>query len=356
MNRALKLLKEKGAPKMKSFNVQCADYVPRWVMDEARDNTIDDYFTLFNCYCQSDDEKVSKTKKALSQDRPVLINMHLPMSFYGADDVWNGIAEEGEKTYYHAMCVVAYDDNKAGGAFQIMNSWGTKWGKDGYTWVRYADFCKYVNWAFEMYVKKARYPEEIMPKRPTDSVQVIPIRQVPVMHVSGSMRVELSTGETMEQHLVRGTLPIYHVEGEFISGTRSRVYLSNNEPAYVYVIASDQQNNVSKLFPYAENISAALVYSSNNIALPDETHYNEMDYTVGKDYLCVLYAQQELPIDDIISTIKRADGTFPMKLKEALGERLAPEADIKYGNKEVSFEARTPWGKVVPLIMVITHV
>lgn len=36
---------------------------------------------------------------------------------------------------YHAMCVVGYDDAKK--AFLLMNSWGERWGRQGYCWVDY---------------------------------------------------------------------------------------------------------------------------------------------------------------------------------------------------------------------------
>lgn len=45
----------------------------------------------------------------------------------------------------HAMCVVGFDDDYEGGAFQIMNSWGNTWGADGLFWMRYKDFEYFVN-------------------------------------------------------------------------------------------------------------------------------------------------------------------------------------------------------------------
>ena len=39
----------------------------------------------------------------------------------------------------HAMVVIAYDDDKFGGSFQILNSWGSDWGDDGKVWVPYRD-------------------------------------------------------------------------------------------------------------------------------------------------------------------------------------------------------------------------
>ena len=40
----------------------------------------------------------------------------------------------------HAMVLIGYDDEKYGGAFQIVNSWGEDFGVGGKIWVRYKDF------------------------------------------------------------------------------------------------------------------------------------------------------------------------------------------------------------------------
>ena len=335
VNHALETLKTKGAPKFKNFNVQCADFVPKWIMDEAPDYLIDDYFTLFGSQCKSYDEKVKIVKKSLSQERPVLINMHLPRSFYRAGDAWNPTSPDEPPITYHAMCVVAYDDQKDGGAFQIMNSWSETWGNGGFTWVKYADFVKYVDWAFEIYVKKIRYPEFVLEKETAVTVNNFENNYKQVFAnidniykgkeekvLSGSMYLQLATGEIIAQQLTRWKrkIPVYKAKGKYISGTRCRVYLSNNEPAYVYVIGSDLENNVSKLFPHTSNVSPALVYSSNNIALPSEDSYIEMDETSGKDYFCLLYSSQALPIDSIIDKTKHARGSFEEKLIYALDE------------------------------------
>ena len=360
MDLALKLLKTKGAPKFKNFQVKCADYVPQWIMDEAEEYPIDDYFTLFNYHCTSFDEKVNKTKKALSQDRPVLINMQFPSSFFRAGDVWQGNVENAPIRLYHAMCVVAYDDNKEGGAFQIMNSWGETWGNGGYTWVKYADYVKYVDWAFEIYVKKALYPELITQKEKeviAEEPQIEVEKKFDNIdnHLSGRMYIQLSTGEKMDQRLVKGVWPMYKAKGKYISGTRYRVYLSNDAPAYVYIVGSDLENHVTKVFPPADNISPALVYSSNNMALPNENYYISMDNTQGKDYLCMLYAARELPINDIIKRIRFAQGSFAEKLVSALSEfGLAPAGDISYNKTDVSFSATTK-GIVVPMVVEIAH-
>lgn len=55
----------------------------------------------------------------------------------------------GKQKGNHAMLVVGYDDTKK--AFKVMNSWGTKWGDNGFAWIDYTYFPNVVK---EGYVAK----------------------------------------------------------------------------------------------------------------------------------------------------------------------------------------------------------
>jgi hypothetical protein len=141
---------------------------------------------------------------------------------------------------------------------------------------------------------------------------------------------------------------------DYMSGKRFRLVISNHEPAWVYVIASDLKNQVTKLFPYADNVSAYLNYSENDIALPDETHEFELDTTPGTDYFCVLYSQEELNINSIVKQIQSADGTFYQKLRKVLGNAMASKEDVRYVQNDIGFSAKTS-KPIVPLVVEITH-
>ena len=68
------------------------------------------------------------------------------------DAFWN--PESGDKTASggHAMVVVGYDDEKE--AFEIMNSWSTQWGNDGFFWVKYKDFGKQCIYGYQLLIGK----------------------------------------------------------------------------------------------------------------------------------------------------------------------------------------------------------
>lgn len=367
MPEALAVLKSKGAPKYATFPELCASRVSSALYDAARSGTIDDYNTLIEYGVAQTPaaDKISRTKKALSEDRPVIIAMNLPESFFRAGEIWQGDPNDKEGSVgYHAMCVVGYDDNVNGGSFLFVNSWGTEWGKDGFTWVSYDDYARYVDQAIEMYVKpKAPAPvnvggdggsiggDGIGGGVVTPQPQPRPLKK---NYLAGSMTLQLSTGENVPVRLVGDTLSYYRATEEFISGTRYRIFVSNDAPAYVYVVGSDLTNSVSKVFPPADNISAHLTYRSNHIAIPDEKWFIEMDNTKGTDYLCVLYSEVELPINDIVKRIKEAPGTFVQKLRQALPTQLVPAEDVSYSADKVTFSAKTD-ATVVPLLVEVSH-
>ena len=47
------------------------------------------------------------------------------------------------------MTIIGYDDNKYGGSFEIMNSWGTDRGENGFYWVPYKRLIDLLNeWSY----------------------------------------------------------------------------------------------------------------------------------------------------------------------------------------------------------------
>ena len=333
---ALLKLRNVGAVKKKQFDVMCADYVPDNIMSLASANKIGGFTTLV-VYGQMlmDPVKVSVIKKAISQKQPVVIAMHISPSFNTAKDVWDG--NTWGRDGYHAMCVVGYDDNKYGGAFLIMNSWGSKWGNNGFIWVRYTDFCRTVDQAYTGFLPSS--------PSPIDNKNTL----------SGELAIKLSTGAEMQGKLaVNGDYPHYEMSGSYISGTRYRLIITNNEPAFVYVIGDDLSSNTSIVFPPREDVSPALTYKQCHVAIPNEQWYIEMDNTKGKDYVCVLYSKKELDIKSIVKQIKNGNGTFYQKVQSALGQDIVLKSDLKLTDGKITFNASSK-ASVVPIIAEINH-
>ena len=330
---AMMKIKEKGVPKLRDLPYQCSEpnILTALIHSSAQRYKIDNVIALWGIL-NANRDKVVSVKKALSENCPVCISFQVFHSFHTnhGSDCWYGKTSVSDAYVGgHAICVIGYDDNKYGGAFEIINSWGPEWGNGGYCWITYDAFRQYTNYAVQMICRTRTVNKQF----------------------SGSLKFNLSTGEEMRASLNNAS---YRIAGEYISGTRYRIYISNNQPAYVYVIGSDLQNNVSKVFPPDNLTSAYLGYKSNNIAIPDESWFVEMDNTKGKDYICVLYSAEELDINSIVSQIKNTYGSFYDKVNSVLGSKIVPRNEINYSQNMIQFSAQSN-RTIVPIITEIIH-
>ena len=347
INQALKTMQEKGVPRRREFSPDCTVSVPASISGMALPNRIGGYTRLFD-KDTPDDFRLKTIKKALVQQKPVIVGVECYDSFKKATETWSGAKDKFIGG--HALCVVGYDEQR--GAFEVMNSWGADWGNEGFTWIRYADFSGILKYAFDLI--------------PGDgSNQAAPTTRVEKT-LGGSVDIVLESGEKVAVSVAAKTTrgigavkaPItsnYQTSKGYPSGTRYRLYLTNEEPAYVYVLGSDLTGAVAQVFPPDEHTSPYLSYPGNAIALPDESWYIEMDNTVGTDYICVLYSLQVLETEALVKQMNAASGAFPAKLKAVLGERLLPENSITYHPERIGFTAKSNELKILATVISMAH-
>ncbi len=347
LDAALQSLKNKGGIPYNELPMPCTPSINTDQLTKASGGKLRDFVRLFDL-TSSDKFKIQAVRKSIAEKKPVVIAMLCPPSFDHAYHSWQP-AEQASAAYGgHAMCVVSYDDTLYNGAFEIQNSWGENWGFEGYTWIRYNDFAQFVKYGFELV--------DLPDSKP----------QVP--DLSGSIKLLLSTGGEMHVNLnaakvgsaaaVPGPdqpLTVYQTANAYGSGTHFRIYLSNNEPAYVYAIASDLTNQSNKLFPYEDGISAALTYKKNDVAIPDEFHYIELDPTPGKDFLCVLYSRTELNINDLVAKINAGSGSFNQRVSQVIGSRMVDANNIRFDSQKIAFQGVSNGKDVVALMVELDH-
>lgn len=334
---ALQLLVDKGAPKKNDFHVTCPTSIPDNIIQKAAAYKIKSFARLYEA---DDDINFQKNamKKSLANGNPVIIGMKCPDSFFGAKGFWQPKEDPNGNFGGHAMCVIGYDDSMYGGSFEIINSWGTSWGNEGFIWIKYADFFAFTKYAYEMIALPTNKP-------PTEN------------DMAGEIAFKLSTGANMQATYVNktGSLGYYKVNQPYTSGTQFRIMISNNEPAFVYAFGSDLTNEIFTIFPHKEGISAALNYASNNVALPDEQHFIRMNETTGKDFMCVLYSKEKLDIEEIKQNIAAQTGTFAQKVQKALASDLVSTANIQYQSSQMKFTAKSQGKSIAALIVEIEH-
>ncbi|MCK5896236.1 MAG: DUF4214 domain-containing protein, partial [Cocleimonas sp.] len=88
---------------------------------------------------------ILEIKNSLARKDPVAISMWvnpdvMAFGWTEQDAVMNSVptgVDNNPNSGGHAVTIVGYDDNRYGGAFKIINSWGSNWGDQGYFWMPY---------------------------------------------------------------------------------------------------------------------------------------------------------------------------------------------------------------------------
>jgi hypothetical protein len=344
---ALDLMKNLGAARVidleRSVNFPDVDLSH---YEKSRKYPIADYVTLFSQEERAKPGLVARTvKKSLVEGKPVIIGMNTPLSFMAAEDVWQPV--ESPRYFYggHAMCVVGYDDEKNGGAFEVINSWGGEWGNGGFVWIPYKAFVDFVLESYEMIENLAVY---------SDTVKF-----------AGFARIEVSEGSGSKP------APLVPVPGGFYrtdplrEGTRFRLVAGSGESAYVYVFAAARAPETPGgsgefytpvlLFPPA-GVSPLLNYNDSTVALPGEDRTFVLDAVPGTEYFFLLYAKQALDIRAIMRRFEGAEGTPDERLAAALGGSLLRAGSVEYSEQSAVFTAETDNSRAVAaLIVAIDH-
>ncbi len=343
-------LKDTGIPKFKTFREQCPDWpLSEWIYLKAAPYKIKGFATLWNRSIKATPkQKIQLLKKSIDEGNPVVIAMIAPKSFCSSKGpIWYPNANDtpegnqGHAHGRHAVCLIAYDDDKDGGSFLIQNSWGSWWGAGGYMWIRYKEAAIYIYQAIEMFKLpslKAAHNKEVK--------------------LAGALRLIENTGQEMKASLqVNRT---YKLNKAYRSGTRFRLYLNNRQAAYVYAIATDQTQKISQIFPHKKGVSPYLNYSYNTVPIPNENQHIRMDGRTGTDYICVLYSQKPLNIAELRKQIAAQDKrySFQEKIKKVLGDQLMSQKEVIYTSfdGEMSFSAKAKNKTIAALFMEMEHI
>ena len=280
---------------------------------------------------------VLKIKKSISEGNPVVISFVCPPSFQLARNIWqpseSPLTINNNQHGRHAVCVVGFDDDMHGGAFEIMNSWGTNWGNGGFTWVPYDVFRKFTYSAVEL----QKFEKEETLSKLSGSVQILDINDKP-----------MTATRQNEWH--------YKLDKAYTSGTRFKLFVNNTEPTNMFVIGADSKGNYAPLFPFSKVISPSLNYPNSTVAIPSEHNHIKMDNNTGKDYKLVINTKNpNYDIDKVIGQLKYANGTFPQKVSSVLQNSMKNNK-IRFEQKRIAFTSTEADKGDVVLLIEIEHI
>ena len=384
IGRAMETMVNEGTPLLKDFNVMCETEIPEKVLQLAKENRIKDFVRLFGSN-EPDELKIETVKRALIHKNPVVIGFVVENSFYTSKNVYE--PDNGEETGGHAMCVIGFDDDKYGGAFEIVNSWGDQWGNNGYIWVRYNDFAKYSRYAFEM-IAQPKTKKKIIKVEVTDDkddditdnditdddevkvVEVVEEEVVVKSVLEGELELKLSDDAKMKvvqnsgeyKKTILGFQDVvveeetqsigdYATVNTYPMNTRYRMYAKVSKPAYVYVIGADSNDDSGVLFPHKEGISPYIAYENTSVVIPDEKHWFRLNSDVESDYSIVIFSQDKIDVQEVKKKMDAMKGELLDKLYIIFNDKLISKDDITLNKNAMGFKAEYTKGTMAMMIL-----
>lgn len=353
IGKAMETMVEKGVPYYKDFDVMCETDFPEKLLDDAKNYRIKDFTRIFGSD-ESEDIKVDGVKRSLLNGNPVVIGFKVENSFFSAKTVYepDNLGTEGG----HAMCIIGFDDDKYGGSFELVNSWGNTWGNEGFMWVRYADFAKYTRYAFEMIPMKAQANEKILLAGELE----LKLRNDTAMKVNKEKSDYTSSVFGFQQVVVEEevqSIGDYSTEDTYPKGTRYRMMAKVNTPSYVYVLGVDDKNPTSLLFPQNDSISPYINAENAEVIIPytkpNARVFFELNEDVESDYTIVIFSLEKIDLPEVKKQLDKMQGELLDKFYVIFKDKLINKEEMELMDDKMGFSAEFEKGSMAMMILEI---
>lgn len=355
--RAMEFMTKSGAVSYEQFpytDKDCSRQPDQDLLEEARKHRM----RGFNRLTPGDRNNVidmRAIKENLSQGAPVVIGMMVGGTYMQpmmGKDLWEPTDEDYSMMGFggHAQCVVGYDDRKYGGAFLIMNSWGPSWGNNGFAWVRYKDFRRFVREAYGL--------------EPMDKVGAA--ANAPFACEIGLVQISYQGKKTVPGDYI----PLQTRDGNIFEtvapvakGTRFKMEVKNSTECYIYVFGKETDGTSYTLFPYPRNDNPAKTKYSPFCGITGYRLFPKdksmMPDSIGtRDEMAVVVSRQPLNWYDLNNKISaNPNQDYAARVNAALGSKLI--RNVKFlssakGNMQFAIKGGEDSTAVVATVVQIT--
>ncbi len=376
-------MKNVGCAPESTVGSVCLTSVANYMHQAASAYKVSAYHLLFDPLESNNEKKIISIKKTIANGNPVVIGMRVTSDFdYLSAAYYKPSIPLFESKNGHAMTIVSYDDDKYGGAFEIMNSWGREWGDDGFCWMSYTDVANRTIFALELVdnmVEPRVEPQNLVYSDYDFSAEltlvelksgITPIRiqalengrLTPTRGMGNQTLIPGNKPYTPNNQVSFGQFLAYKSQRAYTHPDKFHVMLKSEQPVFAYMINMDSRQKAAVLFPSADGngnvLSAAINGKGDEVILQSVAGQAiTLDQNTGVEYLCVLLSKEELDIEAISMQLESTSGTFFQRLNQVLGSKLVDKNLMRYYNEKMKVEMKSGGrGTVVPIVLEMDHI
>ncbi|MFY0644284.1 MAG: peptidase C1 [Bacteroidia bacterium] len=259
-------------------------------------------------------------KQNLAQGAPVVIGMMVGGSFMtkmNGKESWRPYRSDYNMSGFggHAMCVIGYDDYKNGGSFQIMNSWGEKWGRKGLAWVNYSDFKHFTKEAYGLY-----------PMGNANSAE-------PAQFKASFGLIDQSNKQEIQ--LEKASSFYFRTKQAIPKLSKFKIEVTNNVACYTYIFGQETDQSSYVLFPYTKKHSPYCGITGTR-QFPKDASL-QADEIGQQDFFAIVISREPLDYDKFNQMINGGRGSnYLQKIYNAFGNQIDNGAQLGMNRGQIS--------------------
>lgn len=339
VHTAMETMKKQGVLPFNDFpydDNNCNKGLSSYQLSDAKNYTIQGYNRLTKGSNASNyTTDMLAIKQNLAQGAPVVIGMMVGGSFMqdmAGKEQWIPTASDYKQYGFggHAMCVIGYDDYRDGGSFQLMNSWGPEWGKNGIAWISYRDFAEFNKEAYGVF--------------PMGDAN---INDSKILNLDFGL-VNNETKQNLK--FVQKDKYLFQTAAPIKKGDKFKIEVTNDATCYIYVFGMEEDKSSYVLFPYTPKHSPYCGIVGTRLFPSDFSL--QADQVGNTDYMAVLITKEPIDYDQVNAGInKEAGNTYYEKVMNFIGSDLL-KTTFKV-NQNISFSGEMNEKTAVAVVMQI---
>lgn len=397
--RSLNFIKKNGSLIRTAGQFRCGRAYMINDFENAKNYRIKD-FQRVNDDTHNEGDLTGKIKDLIVNKHAIAFSLVMFPSFdkVGKDGIWNPTEYEYKAMDSiqkkllrspggHAMCLIGYNDAVAGGSYEIMNSWGSSFGRDGFYWINYHDFYLFSR---EMYtvsdfgmdtlntvdtqsqkITNSVNADQLVIKPKADSNAVVVVPTIKP-RLKGDMEFMLLNGpgsydsvgviekavnvngDYVEITKDSGTYAYYNLAKPLYSGNRYKIKMNLTQASYVYIMGADAKSPYY-LFPQKNTESPLINFTNATLYLPNDKEHYTLNNEQGKEKMCILLSKSPIDVDTIYNQFSAADNNIYKVIRQNLQGRLLDMTNVKYAGNKIDFDKEVTDNNVLAFFIEITH-
>jgi hypothetical protein len=148
----------------------------------------------------------------------------------------------------------------------------------------------------------------------------------------------------------------YGTKESYPTETRYRINTKVDQPAYVYVLGWDSDNEGSLLFPNTDSISSYINSNREEVIIPPLTktgrkQYFRLNKEVDSDFTIVIFSLDKINLLDVKNQMEEMEGELLDKLYVIFNDKLISKDDLLLNEENMGFKAEFDKGSMAMLIL-----